>query len=151
MIRLYFDGSKVPGKAGCGYVVKRNHQTITEGFKSLPNTTSNVAEYAGIIYGLNIAAAQLSRGEELKILGDSQLVINQIKGLYRVKAEHLKPWCALAKQRIEALKQAGHEVTLEWIRRSKNSHADTLASKASKAPSRSGPNLGITEETQGHA
>ena len=148
MISVYFDGSKA-AHTGCGFVVKRGHQTLTEGYQTIPDSTSNVAEYAGFIYGLNKAMPYLSPGEPIRILGDSQLIINQVLGTYKVKAIHLQPWCTLAKERIEALKQDGHNVTLTWIERSKNSHADSLAAKASKSPSCSGPNSGTTtEETQ---
>lgn len=150
MIHLYFDGSKT-AQTGCGFVIKRDHKIIAEGFKTLHSSTSNVAEYAGFIYGLTKVTSLLEPGEPLKIFGDSQLVINQVSGTYKVKADHLKPLCELAKDRIEALKQDGHEVTLQWIRRDGNKQADHLASKASRSPSRSGPNEGaITEETQDH-
>lgn len=153
MISVYFDGSKA-ARTGCGFVVKRGTQTLTEGHKTLaenPSNTSNVAEYAGFIYGLSRAIPYLAPGEPLKIIGDSLLVINQVKGLFKVKAKHLQPLCEMAQKRIEALKQDGHVVTLAWVERSKNSHADSLASKASKSPSCSGPNLTLTEETQDHA
>lgn len=150
-MKLYFDGSHTNNGSGFGFVIKRDTQVLLEGFEKLPpqngqSATSNVAEYAGLLKGIFRAAEMLLPEETLEIMGDSQLVIRQVSGEYKVKALHLIPLSDLAKKRVEALRSEGHRVELVWIRRELNQHADMLASKASKSPSRSGPNTGSIDE-----
>lgn len=146
-MKLFFDGSHTNSGSGSGFVIKRDNNVLVEEAVTLPspkgrNATSNVAEYAGLIAGIFRATELLMPGEPLEILGDSQLVIRQVLGEYKVKALHLIPLSDLAKKRVAALRSTGHEVSLIWIRRELNGHADMLASKASNSPSRSGPNSG---------
>lgn len=146
-MKLFFDGSHTHNGSGSGFVIKRDGEILVEKAVILPspeghNATSNVAEYAGLIEGILRATELLMPGEPLEILGDSQLVIRQVLGEYKVKALHLIPLADLAKKRVAALKNDGHRVSLTWIRRELNKDADKLASKASSSPSRSGPNLG---------
>jgi ribonuclease HI len=134
-MKLYFDGSRTDTATGYGFVLERNNQIVLEQFNTIPvqgtSNTSNVAEYAGIIAGINAAATLLEPNEALQILGDSQLVIRQVLGEYKVKVIHLIPLSDLAKNRIEYLRKKGHEISLKWIRREFNKQADKLASKAS--------------------
>lgn len=145
-VKLFFDGSHTDVSSGYGFVLERDSKTILESFGTIPrHFTSNVAEYAGFIAGVKAASELLEANESLQICGDSQLILYQISGKYRVKAEHLKNYCELAKKRIEALKHDGHRVELTWIRREFNKQADKLAAKASNTPCRSGPNLGSNQ------
>lgn len=151
MIKLYFDGSRTNYGSGFGFVIKRDAEVILEGYDKLPPTggqpaTSNVAEYAGLLTGIFRATEFLLPKEPLEIIGDSQLIIRQVSGEYKVKAVHLIPFSDLAKKRVEALRNEGHDVELTWVRREQNKHADKLASIATKSPSRSGPNLGSIDE-----
>jgi ribonuclease HI len=142
-MKLYFDGSHTDISSGCGFVLIRNNMTILEASNTISKqNTSNVAEYVAFIEGVSCAARTLDPKEPLEIFGDSQLIINQVLGKYKVKAEHLKKFCELAKKRVEALKQDGHRVTITWIGREHNKQADKLAGKASSTPSRSGPKKG---------
>lgn len=152
-MKLYFDGSRTKYGSGFGFVIKRDTEIILEGYGGLPPAggqpaTSNVAEYAGLLTGIFRATEFLLPKEPLEILGDSQLIIRQVQGQYKVKALHLIPFSDLAKKRVEALRNEGHSVELTWVRRELNGHADKLASIATKPkpPSRSGPNLGIIDE-----
>lgn len=146
-MKLFFDGSHTHNGSGFGFVIKRHDDVVLEHYEKLPShggrvATSNVAEYAGLLAGIFRATELLLPNESLEILGDSQLVIRQVSGEYKVKAVHLIPFSDLAKKRVETLRSEGHKVALTWIRRELNKHADKLASKATDSPSRSGPNLG---------
>jgi ribonuclease HI len=124
-MKLYFDGSHTFNGSGFGFVIKRDAEVLIEGCEPLPSrngksATSNVAEYAGLLAGMFRATELLLPKEPLEILGDSQLVIRQVSGHYRVKAIHLIPFSDLAKKRVEALRNEGHHVELTWIRRELN-------------------------------
>jgi ribonuclease HI len=150
-MKLYFDGSHTSHATGYGFVIKRDDQVILEDYATLPPggetwaTTSNVAEYAGFIAGIKAASELLEPYEGLEILGDSRLVINQVDGKYKVRATHLIPFSDLAKHRVKKLREKGHKIALKWIKRDFNKHADKLASKATRTPSRSGPNSGSNQ------
>jgi ribonuclease HI len=78
-----------PGKAGAGFILSRNGEIISKGNRHLGISTNNVAEYTGMIMGLEEA---LELGERrLLALTDSLLVVRQLNGEYRVKKTHLKP------------------------------------------------------------
>jgi DNA polymerase-1 len=89
--------------------------------------TNNVAEYQGLIAGLEKALELGHRRVHVRL--DSDLVVGQVCGDWRVKAEHLRPLNARARElaaRFEA-------IALEWIPREQNSHADRLANDAMDA------------------
>ena len=126
---MFFDGASKgnPGKAGCGALINENshtsqNKTIWKGNKYLGNTTNNVAEYNGLILGLE-QASKLGI-KELIIKGDSKLVIEQMKGNYKVNAPHLIPLYKRAKELEPA------SVTYEYIPRKQNGEADQLANDA---------------------
>ena len=126
---MFFDGASKgnPGKAGCGALINENSQisqnkTIWKGHKYLGNTTNNVAEYNGLILGLE--QAKEMKLTELIIKGDSKLVIEQMKGNYKVNAPHLIPLYKRAKELEPAI------VTYEYIPRKQNAEADQLANDA---------------------
>ena len=130
-MKLYFDGSNTETKTGYGFVLMRQgRQVIKEGSHQIPKSTSNVAEYSAVCAGILMAADYLTPGEPLEIMGDSQLVINQIEGKFKIKAPHLIKLRDLAVDRITQLRKAGHPVTLKWIRRGTNGYADRLAGHA---------------------
>ena len=123
---MNFDGGSKnnPGHAGAGYLIRNQKKDII--FKSgvyLGINTSNRAEYSGLVYGLKTA---LTLGvKKLDVIGDSQLVIKQLKGEYQVRKEELKPYYAEAKDLISKFEL----VTLNWVRREENSEADELANQ----------------------
>lgn len=78
-----------PGRAGAGYILSKNGGTVTQESRSIGTSTNNVAEYTGMIMGLEKA---VERGERRVLaLTDSLLVARQLEGKYRVRKAHLKP------------------------------------------------------------
>ena len=111
-----------PGPAGAGAVVVAEDGTVlAEVAEGLGETTNNVAEYTAVIRGLE-EARRLGASEVL-LRSDSQLLINQLTGRYRVKAPHLQP---LYRQ-VRDLLGSFDRVDLEHVPRERNVAADALA------------------------
>ena len=111
-----------PGSAGWGAIIKDEHgQVLAELYAGIGVNTNNVAEYAGLIAALEWALAH-GHGR-VHIKSDSQLIVEQMLGNYRVKHEGLIPLHQKAK-RLAA--QIGH-VTFEHVRREQNKEADHLS------------------------
>ena len=120
---MYFDGASKnnPGKAGIGVVIEREDGIKEEISKFIGIATNNQAEYSALIEGLK--KAQKLGIKKLIVKGDSQLVIKQMKGEYKVKNPDLKILYLKAKQ----LEKKFESVSYEWIRRKENKRADYLA------------------------
>lgn len=125
--RLYADGAARgnPGPAGSGAALIASDGTvIAELTRFLGHATNNVAEYTALIIGLE-EAARLGIGH-LDVRMDSLLVVQQMKGLWRIKHPGLKP---LALQAGQLLAQFPSR-TIEHIPREQNGIADALANRA---------------------
>lgn len=124
---LFFDGGTTEnGKSSSigtwGYVLIVGKKTIKNGGRIAGyGTTSNEAEYHGLIYGLEAARSHGIR--LLNVYGDSKLVINQMKGLWRTKAPNLKK---LNRQSF-LIKSRFSKVKFTWIPREENHLADEMA------------------------
>ncbi len=90
-----------------------------------PRATNNVAEYVGAICALEWLARQGYRGE-VTVRGDSQLVIRQMTGEYRVRKEHLKAY----QERLMQLAALFRRVEFQWVPREQNRRADALSKQA---------------------
>ena len=113
-----------PGPAGYGVRIEQEDGTIAELKESLGLATNNVAEYSGLIAALRWAAAHgISK---LHIRADSELLVKQMLGQYRVKSPGLQP---LYEQARALTRQIG-DVTFEHVRREFNKDADRLANEA---------------------
>jgi ribonuclease HI len=114
-----------PGPAGAGFVLEDPTGTIVRsGGRFLGSTTNNVAEYEALLWGL---ATALDHGvQDLRVCADSELVVKQLLGAYRVKNEGLKPLHARAK---ELLAKFG-KVQITHVRREMNQAADALCNVA---------------------
>jgi ribonuclease HI/uncharacterized protein with GYD domain len=139
-VEIYTDGGSRgnPGPAGCGVVIRRGKKKVLELARYLGRATNNVAEYEGIILGLERAAAM--GATEVVLCSDSELLVRQISGAYKVKARHLKP---LYNQVMDLLKGfANHDV--RHVYREANREADALANEAmdSKQDIERGPGAG---------
>jgi probable phosphoglycerate mutase len=115
-----------PGPAGYGAVVREatTGEVLAERREALGRNTNNVAEYRGLIAGLQ-AAAELGATSVL-VRMDSKLVVEQMSGHWQVKNAGLRP---LARE-AAALRDGFAEITFEWVPRERNKHADRLANEA---------------------
>ncbi len=124
MITAFFDGGARanPGPAGYGvYIVDDAGNVLAELSGSLGITTNNIAEYNGLIAALQWA---VDHGlKQITIKGDSLLIIEQMRGNYKVKNEGLKPLHLKARLLVM---QIG-DVRFEHVRREFNKEADRLS------------------------
>jgi ribonuclease HI len=126
-VKLFFDGaSKFNGKdSGAGWVIKDTGKPDIKGCRFLGYGTNNEAEYKALIYGLRECMLHY---KNVSVYGDSLLVINQMKGLWKVKAKNLLPLyndakeCAMLFENIE----------FTHVERSLNKDADLMANLSIK-------------------
>ncbi len=125
-VKLFFDGaSKFNGKdSGAGWIIRENEKEDVKGCKFLGNGTNNEAEYKALIYGLKSCNGH----KNISVYGDSLLVINQMKGLWKVKAKNLIP---LYNEAIESAKLF-EKIEFTHIERSLNKDADLMANLSIK-------------------
>src|SRR5271156_3141552 len=123
-ITAYCDGGSRgnPGPSGFGvYVQDEAGKAVAELSEFLGKQTNNYAEYSGLLAALNFA---LEKGHtKLRVVSDSELMVKQIKGQYRVNSPELRPLYDEAKRRIAGLEQ----FRIEHVLRGKNKEADRLA------------------------
>jgi ribonuclease HI len=129
---LWTDGAARgnPGPAGVGVMLKgANGEVIVAEGQFVGHTTNNVAEYKALLLGLERA---LERGvSRLEVRADSELLIKQLKGEYRVRNQGLLPLYEAAKTLIGRFV----DVRLKHVRRELNAEADRLANEGiDKAP-----------------
>jgi ribonuclease HI len=114
-----------PGPAGYGVVIKdETGKKIAALSEYLGHQTNNVAEYQGLIAALEYATAHGYKA--LKLVSDSELLVRQIKGIYKVKNSALKDLHTRAKELVAKLEW----FSIEHVLRGKNSEADQLANDA---------------------
>ena len=143
-ILIYIDGGSRgnPGPAACAAVVKSadDGQTLLEDSRYLGQATNNVAEYEGLLLGLQLAADL--EAAEIEVRSDSELLVRQMAGEYRVRNAGLK---ILHGQVTEALR-AFSSVEIRHISRQQNTEADGLLNKTLdqhlKGPKGGGPPKG---------
>jgi len=126
-IVAYIDGGARgnPGPAGFGVRIEQPDGTLVEEFsESIGVATNNVAEYRGLLAALEWARAH--RAAAVHIRSDSQLLVQQMLGKYKVKHPGLQPLHA----RARLLAHEIGRVTYEHIERARNAHADRLANVA---------------------
>ncbi len=120
---LFFDGGSRgnPGKAAGASVILMPDGSKHTVSKYLKFATNNEAEYTGLIVGLE--KAQELGIKELEIQGDSNLVINQVKGSWKVKSENLRDLYNQARQLFYSFSATN----IKWIPREENKLADAAA------------------------
>ena len=127
---IYSDGGARgnPGPAAIGAVVLDPSTSpptrLASVSERIGNTTNNVAEYKAMIAGLEAAREFPSRA--VRVRADSMLVVEQLKGTWRVKQEHLRPLHARARDLLDAYE----EVDIAHVRREQNVDADALVNAA---------------------
>ncbi len=131
---LYVDGASFgnPGPAGAAFVLEAAEGELKRASIPLGTCTNNEAEYRALIAGLYEAAAR--RARRIIIRSDSQLLIRQMRGEYKVKAKNLQPlhkWAQKVARRFE-------HVCWQHIPREQNALADALAKQAAERSRRHG-------------
>jgi ribonuclease HI len=124
---LYADGASRgnPGPAGAGAVLIDEHgRIIAELTKYLGTTTNNVAEYNGVIIGLE--EAQRRGIDDLDVRMDSKLVVEQMRGVWKIKHPNLKPLAL----RAGALFATFPRRAISHVPREQNGIADALSNRA---------------------
>ena len=130
-VDLYCDGASRgnPGPASTGAVLKdKSGQVLAEVSRCLGRATNNRAEYQALIDGLQ--EARKLGASKVNIFADSQLMIRQVLGQYKIKNQDLKE---LAKE-VHGLLSGFTKWRAEHIPRELNSEADALANRALDAP-----------------
>lgn len=125
--KIYTDGGarNNPGPAGAGVVIKDSQgKTVGRYKKFLNEKTNNQAEYAAVIYALQIA--QEKGYKNLQFFLDSQLLVGQLSQNYKIKNGEL----AKLFVQVWSLRQFFNKVTFEYIPREKNKEADILVNQA---------------------
>ncbi len=127
MLVIFTDGSSLgnPGPMGIGIVVYRDGIIVEELSEYVGDGTNNIAEYTAVVRALETAH---SIGEsEVHIKTDSQLIVRQLNGEYKVKDPGLRP----LKERVERLSR-GLNVHFEHIPRERNDEADKLSKEGAE-------------------
>jgi ribonuclease HI len=114
-----------PGPAAIGVVVRDEDGEIVEAVgETIGKATNNVAEYKALLRGVELAAAH--GATELELIGDSELIIRQVEGRYKVKNEGMKPLHAEAKKGLAAF----DKWSVRHVKRAQNADADALVNEA---------------------
>ena len=125
--RLFTDGGSRgnPGPAAFAYVLETDDGTVLAAHgERIGVATNNVAEYSGLIAGLQ-KAIEL-QVPEVEVISDSELLVKQMRGEYRVKNEALR---TLSLEAARAARQLG-KVEYRHVRRAENELADRLVNEA---------------------
>ena len=126
-LTIYTDGAARgnPGPAAIGVVIKdEKNQPVAHISQRIGFATNNQAEYIAVITALEKAVKMGAR--QVTIISDSELVVKQLKGKYRVKKDSLKPLY----QRVGQLMGSLESIVINHIPREQNRQADQLANKA---------------------
>jgi ribonuclease HI len=136
---IFIDGGSRgnPGLAAFAYIINQPNHPLVEFSDIIPHATNNVAEYTALIEALR-RSSQL-KIPQLTIHSDSELMVKQMNGLYRVKHPDLLPLYEEACQ----LRKGFHQVVINHIRRESNKRADQLCNQIMDAyEKKSNPNAG---------
>jgi ribonuclease HI len=143
VLRLHVDGASRgnPGEAGFGvHVTGDDGSEVASLYGYLGKATNNVAEYQALLHGLRFA---LARGaSRVEIFSDSELLVRQVEGRYRVKSPGLQPLHREAKGLLARFER----VRVAHVPRERNREADALANQA---VDERGSSLGLFMRSEG--
>ncbi len=125
-LTIYTDGASRnnPGEAGAGVYILQDGQPFEQIARYLGQTTNNIAEYTAAIIGLEHAVK--AGAKRVRLFADSELLVKQVNGQYKVKNDGLKPLHGKVKELIARI----GSVEVQYIPRERNKEADALANKA---------------------
>jgi ribonuclease HI len=124
--KLYIDGASRanPGHAGAGIVIFKESTIIQRAGYYLGIKTNNQAEYMGLLIGVWLIKKIMSPKDHLVIFSDSELMVRQLRGIYKVKHPELQKCFSFAKQLLD-----GMSCRVQHVLRAQNAHADEMANK----------------------
>jgi len=129
-LKIFTDGGSRgnPGEAAIGIVIinKQDGRKITELSKCIGVATNNIAEYTAVLEALSWIEENVGESE-LNFILDSELVVKQLSGSYKIRNDKLKPIYFKIKEKIIGL---GGISTFTHVLREKNREADALVNKA---------------------
>ena len=128
-LNIHCDGGSRgnPGPAAVGVVIKnQDNQVLFEISKTIGESTNNVAEYRGVIEALKLLKNKQVKTQRINFFLDSQVVANQLAGIFKIKELHLKKLYLVAQNLIQELKIP---VTYIIIKREFNQRADFLVNQ----------------------
>ncbi|MBI5181625.1 MAG: ribonuclease HI family protein [Nitrospirae bacterium] len=128
---IYTDGVSRgnPGDAGIGVIIKdAGGKVIDEIGRYIGIATNNIAEYSALVAALKYAVRH--KAGSMKIFSDSELMVKQMNGEYRVKDGDIAILFKEAQTLIERVKGQGSRVVITHILREENREADKLANRA---------------------
>lgn len=133
-VTCYFDGATEPknpgGAMGTGSIVKVNGETVfseSNFYAAHPINTNNMSEYIGLGFVLKYILDNSLDGEDITIMGDSQVAIKQMNGEYGINAGAYVKYACRCKELISKFKK---KPVLFWIKREQNTEADALSKAA---------------------
>lgn len=114
-----------PGPAAIGAVVRSaDGEVLEERGECIGRATNNVAEYRALLLGIELATAR--GASEVELVGDSELIVRQVKGEYKVKDATLRGLHAEVKRALEGFERW----SIRHVRREQNAGADRLVNRA---------------------
>lgn len=114
-----------PGPAAIGVVLRNGDGSVIEEVgERIGEATNNVAEYRALLRGIELASAH--GAGELELIGDSELVVRQVEGRYKVKHAGMKELHAEVKRALEGF----DSWSIRHVRRAENADADRLVNEA---------------------
>lgn len=134
-VEVYFDGlclPKNPGGIACfAYLIIKDGKEVRCDFGLAaeplsPYASNNVAEYTALVKALEWLAENGYESHKVEVKGDSQLVVNQLNGEYRIKNKNIVPLF----QKAAMLKKKFSDISIAWVPREQNKEADKLSQKA---------------------
>lgn len=127
---MFIDGASRgnPGKAGAGIAVKdEENKIIATHKKYLGTCTNNVAEYNAVIESISFLKNSNIEFDVINFYSDSELIVKQIKGLYKIRNKDL---IELSIKFWNEIKSLNKKFSITHVPREENSHADKLANEA---------------------
>ena len=127
MLEIFTDGASRgnPGPAAIGIVFRgKGGADLASHWESIGRATNNVAEYRAVVTALEFCQRWGVKRVHLKM--DSELIVRQLLGVYRVKSPELRPLY----QQVVFLSRGLADFQVTHIRREQNAHADALANRA---------------------
>ena len=123
---LFIDGASKnnPGPSGAGFVLFKNNDIVCQQGFFLGKKTNNQAEYLALLVGIFFSKKYVQSNDSIKISSDSQLLVKQILGAYKVKDSQLRQLKDVAVHWLQSF-----SYTIEHVLRDKNTKADAMANQ----------------------